>query len=67
MGKVSERFQEIKELVDNLEMEFEYKASVGCEYEAIDIKDYVYWVMFTDKEGKKLELIREILLYEKLL
>lgn len=67
MGKVKERYEEIKELLAECELEHlelhRSEADINSNYIGIDNNAYAYWLCHTDLDGNLQDLLENIQLY----
>ena len=59
MGKVSEKMEEIRQLLMECEMEHG-ELIEDCTYVGIDTNAYAYWLCFTDLDGNLDDLLENI-------
>jgi hypothetical protein len=61
MSKVKEKYEEIKQLL--IECELEHSEPIDCTFDGIDTNAYAYWLCYTDLDGNLNDLLENIQLY----
>ena len=61
MGKVKEKYEEIKQLL--MECELEHSEPTKCTFDGIDVNALSYWLCFVDTTNRLDELLENLVLY----